>query len=48
MKKLEELGDKLVEMLEPIAEGRCDGKISNKNPEVNLNLALGYLFEGNI
>ena len=36
-------GDKLWEMLEPITSGRCDGRISSKNPEVNLNLALGYL-----
>ena len=45
LKKLEELGDKLWEMLGPIAEGQCDGKISAKNPEVNLNLALGYLLK---
>lgn len=46
MKKFEDLAIVLVDKLDPIATGKCDGKVPATDPEVNLNLAFGYLLRG--
>jgi hypothetical protein len=46
MKKFEGLAIVLVNYLDPIAKGQCDGKITATDAEINLNLAFAYLLRG--
>jgi tetratricopeptide (TPR) repeat protein len=46
IRKFENLAIIVIEYLDPIAKGECDGKIKENDTEINLNLAFAYLLRG--